>query len=129
MMKTPMTSWPLRAASMAPLSAQKNVAPRSYQSKIALGKGNTPPDIAAAIAEIRAITVAAGRFYRDPPAGFADHPLLAPRGALLAGRADQEAAVRKAADEFARLVPTVRWLEPAEALRRQPLLRPEACAG
>jgi D-arginine dehydrogenase len=80
-------------------------------------------------AEIRAITVAAGRFYRQPPAGFADHPLLAPRGALLAGRAEQEPDVRKAAATFAQLVPTVRWLEPAEALRRQPLLRPEACAG
>ena len=80
-------------------------------------------------AEIRAITVAAGRFYRDPPAGFAEHPLLAPRGALLAGRADQAAAVAKAAEEFARLVPTVRRLEPAEALRRQPLLKPETCAG
>jgi D-arginine dehydrogenase len=80
-------------------------------------------------AEIRAITVTAGRFYRDPPAGFTDHPLLTPRGALLAGRTDQEAAVRQAADEFARLVPTVRWLEPAEALRRQPLLKPATCAG
>jgi D-arginine dehydrogenase len=79
--------------------------------------------------EIRAITVAAGRFYRKPPDGFADHPLLTPRGALLAGRAPQAAAVRKAAAEFAALVPTVRWLEPAEAARRQPLLRPEACAG
>ena len=79
--------------------------------------------------EIRAITVTAGRFYREPPAGFADHPLLTPRGALLAGRADQEAEVRKAAATFAQLVPTVRWLEPAEALSRQPLLRPEACAG
>jgi D-arginine dehydrogenase len=80
-------------------------------------------------AEIRAITVAAGRFYRKPPDGFADHPLLTPRGALLAGRAEQEAGVRKAAQEFAKLVPTVRWLEPDEARRRQPLLRPEACAG
>ncbi len=80
-------------------------------------------------AEIRAITVAAGHFYRKPPEGFTDHPLLTPRGALLAGRAEQEAAVRKAAVEFAKLVPTVRWLEPAEVLRRQPLLRPEACAG
>jgi D-arginine dehydrogenase len=80
-------------------------------------------------AEIRAITVAAGHFYRKPPDGFADHPLLTPRGALLAGRADQEAGVRKAAQEFAKLVPTVRWLEPDEARRRQPLLRPEACAG
>jgi len=49
--------------------------------------------------------------------------------AEIRARAEQEAAVRKAAVEFAKLVPTVRWLEPAEALRRQPLLRPEACAG
>src|SRR5215472_1057083 len=39
--------------------------------------------------EIRAITVASGRFYRKPPPGFTDHPLLTPRGALIAGRAEQ----------------------------------------
>ena len=80
-------------------------------------------------AEIRAITVASGRFYRKPPAGFADHPLLTPRGALIAGRAEQQADMQKAAAEFARLVPSVRWLDPAEVLRRQPLLKPEAAAG
>ncbi|MGZ5913585.1 MAG: NAD(P)/FAD-dependent oxidoreductase, partial [Reyranella sp.] len=80
-------------------------------------------------AEIRAITVSSGRFYRKPPPGFADHPLLTPRGALIAGRADQQAALQKAAAEYARLVPSVRWLDPAETLRRQPLLRPEAAAG
>jgi len=79
--------------------------------------------------EIRAITVASGRFYRQPPTGFADHPLLTPRGALIAGQAAQEAAAQRAAAEYKKLVPTVRWLEPAECLRRQPLLRPEACAG
>jgi D-arginine dehydrogenase len=80
-------------------------------------------------AEIRAITVASGRFYRKPPAGFTDHPLLTPRGALIAGRAEQQAATQKAAADYARLVPSVRWLEPVEALRRQPLLKPEAAAG
>jgi D-arginine dehydrogenase len=80
-------------------------------------------------AEIRAITVASGRFYRQPPAGFTDHPLLTPRGALIAGRAEQRADLQKAAAEFAELVPTVRWLEPAETLSRQPLLKPDACAG
>ena len=80
-------------------------------------------------AEIRAITVASGHFYRAPPQGFTDHPLLTPRGALIAGRAEQEAAMRKAAADYARLVPSVRWLEPAETLRRQPLLRPAAAAG
>ena len=80
-------------------------------------------------AEIRAITVVSGRFYRQPPKGFADHPLLTPRGALIAGLADQQAATQKAAKEYAALVPSVRWLDPAEARRRQPLLKPEACAG
>ncbi len=80
-------------------------------------------------AEIRAITVASGRFYRDPPPGFSDHPLLTPRGALIAGRAEQQAGLQRDAADFARLVPSVRWLEPDEVLRRQPLLRPEAAAG
>src|SRR5258708_26970534 len=79
--------------------------------------------------EIRAITVASGRFYRHPPQGFADHPLLTPRGALIAGRADQQAALQQAAADYARLVPSVRWLEPAAALSRQPLLKTEAAAG
>ncbi|SKA17435.1 Glycine/D-amino acid oxidase [Enhydrobacter aerosaccus] len=80
-------------------------------------------------AEIRAITVASGRFYRKPPEGFADHPLLTPRGALIAGRAEQQAALRTAAAEFAKLVPTVRWLDPEEALRIQPLFKPESVEG
>jgi D-arginine dehydrogenase len=80
-------------------------------------------------AEIRAITVASGRFYRKPPQGFADHPLLTPRGALVAGRAEQQADLKKAASEFASLVPSVRWVDPGEVLRRQPLLRPETASG
>src|SRR5258708_27011559 len=79
--------------------------------------------------EIRAITVASGRFYRHPPQGFTDHPLLTPHGALIAGRADQQAALQQAAADYARLVPSVRWLDAAEVLRRQPLLKPEAAAG
>jgi len=80
-------------------------------------------------AEIRAITVASGRFYRNPPAGFSDHPLLTPRGALIAGRADQQEPMQKTAAELADLVPSVRWLEPEEALRLQPLLRPQTAGG
>ncbi|CAN5204862.1 FAD-dependent catabolic D-arginine dehydrogenase DauA [soil metagenome] len=80
-------------------------------------------------AEIRAITVASGRFYRKPPEGFADHPLLTPRGALIAGRAEQESDLKKAAADFARLVPSVRWLDPGETLRLQPLFKPEAVEG
>src|SRR5476651_807958 len=80
-------------------------------------------------AEIRAITVASGRFYRAPPQGFSDHPLLTPRGAMIVVRADQEADMKKAAATFAAMVPSVHWLDPAETLRRQPLLKPEAASG
>ncbi len=80
-------------------------------------------------AEIRAITVASGRFYRNLPAGFADHPVLTPRGALIVGRADQSAAMDKAQADFAALVPSVRRVDRAEALKLQPLLRPEAAEG
>jgi D-arginine dehydrogenase len=80
-------------------------------------------------AEIRAITVATGHFYRNLPAGFSDHPVLTPRGALIVGPAGQKDELLKATEEFARLVPTVRWRTPAECLELMPLLRPEACAG
>ncbi|WP_428665765.1 NAD(P)/FAD-dependent oxidoreductase [Reyranella sp.] len=80
-------------------------------------------------AEIRAITVASGHFYRQPPAGFTDHALLTPRGALIVGRAEQEADLKKAAADYARLVPSVRWLDPDETLQLQPLFKPEAVQG
>ena len=80
-------------------------------------------------AEIRAVTVASGRFYRNPPAGFTDHPLLTPRGALIVGRAEQEADMKEAAGDFADLVPSVRWLDPAETLRLQPLFKSQAASG
>ncbi len=78
---------------------------------------------------IRAITVASGLFYRRPPQGFADHPLLTPRGAVIAGRASQGAAMDKAAAEFAALVPSVRRLDFKETLALQPLIRPAVLDG
>ena len=80
-------------------------------------------------AEIRAITVVSGHFYRKPPQGFTDHPLLTARGALIAGRAEQTADIQAAAAEYRKLVSTVRWLEPAEVLRRLPILKPQAASG
>lgn len=80
-------------------------------------------------AEIRAITVATGHFYRKPPEGFTDHPLLTPRGALIVGRAEQMDGLKNAAAEYAQLVPSVCWRSPDEVRALQPLLKPEACAG
>jgi D-arginine dehydrogenase len=125
-------------AGIAGVSAAYHLAPRA--KVIILERENVPAyhttGRSAALhsetygsADIRAITVATGRFYRNPPQGFADHPVLTPRGSLIAGRAEQEAAMQKAAGVYASLVPSVRWLEPAEALRHQPLLKPETAGG
>ncbi len=80
-------------------------------------------------AEIRAITVSSGRFYRKPPPGFADHPLLTPRGAVIAGRADQASEMDRAAKEFSSLVPSVRRLDLAETLAQAPVIRPAMLDG
>ncbi len=80
-------------------------------------------------AEIRAITVASGRFYRKPPPGFADHALLTPRGAVIAGRAGQASEMDEAARQFSSLVPSVRRLDLAETLALAPVIRPEVLDG
>jgi D-arginine dehydrogenase len=38
---------------------------------------------------VRALSFASEDFYRNPPDGFVEHPLLAPRGLLMIGRPDQ----------------------------------------
>jgi D-arginine dehydrogenase len=80
-------------------------------------------------AVIRAITVASGRFYRDPPEGFADGPLLSPRGALFIGRSDQHAKMDAAHAEFHALVDSVRRTGRQETLALHPLLRPDWVDG
>jgi D-arginine dehydrogenase len=82
-------------------------------------------------AAIRALTVAGQDFYNNPPAGFADHPLLTPSGALFIGREDQRALVEQEVREGQALVPTVRLLDGAEARKISPTLREDyvACAG
>ncbi len=80
-------------------------------------------------AAVRAITVRSGVFYRDPPAGFADVPLLSPRGALLFGRPGEADKIDAAYKEFHALVDTVERADRAETLKRHPLLRPELVEG
>jgi D-arginine dehydrogenase len=43
--------------------------------------------------QVRAICQAAGAFFSAPPPGFAEHPLLSPRGALTLGIDDPEQAI------------------------------------
>jgi D-arginine dehydrogenase len=76
---------------------------------------------------VRAFNRASLPFLSAPPPGFADHPLLTPRGALTIGRADQHDLIEQqvalgAADG------SIVELSPAEALQRAPHLKPEAVA-
>jgi D-arginine dehydrogenase len=76
---------------------------------------------------VRAFNRASLPFLSAPPPGFADHPLLSPRGALTIGRTDQRQEIEKhvalgAADG------SIVALPQAEALQRAPHLKPEAVA-
>ncbi len=79
-------------------------------------------------AVIRALSVGS-RSFLAPPAGFADHPLLTPRGVLLIARADQMATAAAHAEAAAKLVPSVRLIDGAAAQARVPVLRPGYAAG
>ena len=76
-------------------------------------------------AAIRALTIASGPFFRAPPPGFAEHPLLTPRGAMIAAPAAASERFGTALAEARRLAPAVRALTPAEALALCPVLRPD----
>ena len=79
-------------------------------------------------ATVRAITTASKAFYLQPPAGFAAHPLLTPRGALLVGGAAQQEQLRQAWRSMRALAPSIEWWEQAAILQRVPVLRPQAAA-
>ncbi len=70
--------------------------------------------------QVRALTLASRAFFDAPPPGFADHPLLTPRGALMVAAPGQDAAAAGALGHPARLVaawPTARrgWRLRADA--------------
>ncbi len=77
---------------------------------------------------VRAITSASRSFYLEPPAGFAEHPLLTPRGSLIIGGPARQARLRQAYDEMRALVPGIEWLDAGRIAQRVPVLRPEAAS-
>ena len=79
-------------------------------------------------APVRRLTAASRAFFEAPPAGFTDHPLLTPRGALTIARADQSAAVDALIAQIAETGGAFRELATAEARALVPPLRVEACA-
>jgi len=78
---------------------------------------------------VRLLVRASGPFLRQPPPGFAEHPLLTPRGVLIFGRADQMAAIDEAEAIARKAGSAVRRLDEAGARRIAPMLRPGLIAA
>mgnify|MGYP001278412416 CR=1 FL=1 len=78
--------------------------------------------------QARALTRASRAFFEAPPAGFADRPLLAPRGALYLAAPGQQAALDTLHAALAATTAVDR-LAPAEVLARVPCLRRQAVLG
>jgi D-arginine dehydrogenase len=78
---------------------------------------------------IRRLAMASRPFLESPPAGFADHPILSPRPIITIAREDQLDALKTGLERARVLVLSIEAIDPAEALRRVPILRPEAVAG
>ncbi|MFC5499464.1 NAD(P)/FAD-dependent oxidoreductase [Caenimonas terrae] len=79
--------------------------------------------------QVRALTMASRAFFDHPPAGFAEHPLLSPRGALMVATPGQEHALQQWWDVLRSVTPRARRLTPAQACALVPVLRPDKVAG
>ena len=75
---------------------------------------------------VRALTVASGEFYRQPPGGFCDYPLITPRGALTVGAGAQHDSLLQTWHAMRALVPNIAWWTQDQVLQRVPVMRPEA---
>jgi D-arginine dehydrogenase len=79
--------------------------------------------------QVRALTMASRAFLEQPPAGFAEHPLLSPRGALIVASPGQEAALAAQWQVLRGMTPHARLLDPAQTCSLVPVLRPQQVIG
>ncbi|MGE0735582.1 MAG: NAD(P)/FAD-dependent oxidoreductase [Alphaproteobacteria bacterium] len=78
---------------------------------------------------IQGLTIASRAFFERPPAGFADHPLLSPRGVVGIARPDQLPALALMLKTGQALVPSISEISVDRACAMQPLLRRDYVAG
>lgn len=76
-------------------------------------------------AAVRAVTAASEPFYRSPPQGFTDVPLLRPRPCIFFGRPDQRGALLALQAE----VPTLRKLSVEQVRQEVPIVLPDYLEG
>jgi D-arginine dehydrogenase len=72
---------------------------------------------------VRALTTGGKKFYLAPPAGFAEHPLLRPRGVLFIGREDQRRSLDNLLQEVSALRSNIRRIDAQTLGSYIPVLR------
>ncbi len=80
-------------------------------------------------AQVRALTRASRAFFEQPPAGYSDHPLLTPRGALFVATQAQREAYEHHWDLLRAMTPNAHRLDAAAACAMVPVLRRELLLG
>jgi len=73
--------------------------------------------------QVRALTRASRRFFENPPAGFVEHPLLAPRGTLVVATHAQERQLEEYWEESSASATLTRRLSPRETSSLVPVFR------
>ncbi|MBI5090393.1 MAG: FAD-binding oxidoreductase [Actinobacteria bacterium] len=76
-----------------------------------------------------ALAAASRPFFESPPQGFAEHPLLSPRGLLWVGETGDATALDALARDAASIAPTVRRVTADEVRELVPAMRAPAVAG
>ena len=79
--------------------------------------------------QVRALTLASRAFLDTPPPGFAEQPILSPRGALFAATPEQAGLLDEHCALLARMSPQSRRLNREQTLALVPVLRPERLLG
>ncbi len=79
-------------------------------------------------ATIFALTRTSRSFFERPPPGFADAPLVTPRGDIMTATAAKAHLVDAYLERWQALCPDLVEIDSAEALRCVPILRPESVA-
>lgn len=79
--------------------------------------------------QVRALTLASRAFLEAPPEGFAAHPLLGARGAMMVASHGEDAELAAHWDVLRPLSPRGRLLTAREACEITPVLRPERVTG
>jgi D-arginine dehydrogenase len=115
--------WLSRQARVIVLEAESQPGYHSTGRSAALFMESYGPD------QVRALTRASLDFFRDPPAGFTEHPLLSPRGAFMFGTPGQEALLDAHENLVRATSSPVERLDARAALELLPVLRPDQVIG